>query len=192
MVKLDDGRVLRLSPRTAEENALKVGMSLDSEDIERLSVGGGRHIRDAAAALLSGRELTEGQLRDRLSERGYDGESIDGLIEDFTRWGLIDDRRYCELLAAYCSRKNMSRRAMENELYKRKVPRELWAEALEMLKPAADAIEELLEARLKGRGADPSAIDSAMRYLCGRGFDSREVRNALRNYREDLGEDDQL
>ena len=73
---------------------------------------------------------------------------------------------------------------MRDELFKRKVPRELWDEALEELPEQDDAVDRLLRSRL--RGADPedrTALKKATDALLRRGFSWEEIKTAVERYR---------
>lgn len=184
LVKLEDGRMLRVTPETAAEYSLAPEGELDEGLFEKLESGGGLRIEEVAAGMLSRRQMTVGQLGEKLTERGYTDEEIAALNEDFIRWGFLDDRRYCEQLADYCGGKNMSARGFANELYRRRVPRELWDYAISLLPTPEGAIDALLASRLRGRPMDKKTRDSAINYLRARGFAWDDIRAALERREE--------
>jgi regulatory protein len=79
--------------------------------------------------LLSRRELTSGQAREKLAARGADPDRTEELIESFTEAGYLDDRTYALLFAE--SRTEWGRRRISDELRRRGVDREFIREALE-------------------------------------------------------------
>ena len=126
----------------------------------------------AALAILAARSCSEGQLRDRLSAKGW---ADSGLVEDCIRrlkeLGYVNDALFARSYANYrVSSKPLGRARLARELAIKKVPRARVEEALDLV--FADAPEEMLidraiarRMRTHGRPADRAATKRLFDHL---------------------------
>ena len=186
---LSSGLTLRLPEGTAADFALFSGMELDEETLAALKGSAERlALREKAAALLSARMLSAGQLREKLTGRGGDA----ALAEETVRWaqrvGLVDDRQYAAALVWSCQRKGYGLYRIRDELYRRRVPRELWEEALSAMEDPAEVIDRFLEKRLDDP-EDRKQLKRASDALARRGFSWSQISEGLERARERLREE---
>ena len=73
-------------------------------------------IRDVAAKYLAYRSHTTWEMRKHLAEKGFDGESIDEVIDDFQTYGYLDDEKYCRQYFEYAFSKGKGKRKVFQEL----------------------------------------------------------------------------
>lgn len=184
LLQLDDGAFLRVTRDIAAEMGLCAGKTLSSSDIAALRAHGGVRADEAAAMILGRRACSVSELSKKLDDRGYTEEEIGAAVEKLSEYGLIDDTAYAAALTERAAAKNMSRRALLHELTRRGIDRDTALAAAEALPDAAEALDELLAARLRGVAPDRAACDKVYRYLAARGFSSADIRAALRRYAE--------
>jgi regulatory protein len=132
----------------------------------------------AALTILATRSCSEGQLRDRLSSRGW---AEAGLVEDCIRrlkeLGYVNDALFALSYANYrVSSKPLGRARLARELALKKVPRAKVDEALDLV--FAEAPEETLidraiakRMRTHGRPADRAAAKRMFDHLARLGFE---------------------
>ena len=132
--------------------------------------------------------LSAGLLREKLAARGASEEQA----EETVRWageiGLLNDRAYAAALVRYCQAKGFGVYRIRDELYRRRVPREYWEEALSELEDPAEAIDRFLEQRLKDP-TDRKQVKRASDALVRRGFSWNEVSEGIRRVRDRAGEE---
>jgi regulatory protein len=136
--------------------------------------------------LLARRELSEAQLRARLSRREFDPDDIDDAIRRLRRERALDDRRTalaCARTEVRVRQRGRARvvRQIEALGIARDIARAAVAEVFGELDEAA-LLEQALEKRLR-RGAslaDAAAARRIHRYLIGQGFEPSRVAALMR------------
>jgi regulatory protein len=84
------------------------------------------NIKSYAFKLLGIRSRSEGELRARLKDKGYDPGPIDEIIDHLKAIGLIDDRKTAESILRYCrERKMLGENGSKYYLKKRGIPDEI-------------------------------------------------------------------
>ena len=78
--------------------------------------------------------------------------------------------------------KGYGAKKIQDELYRRGVPRELWADALAQLDDPAETLDRLVAARLKGQEPTREALKKVSDHLARRGFRWQDISAALRRY----------
>ncbi len=124
---LDGKFAFSLEAEVAAKEGLKVEQMLSAEQIERLSSSD--HLQrcfSAAVHYLSYRPRSESELRERLYQRGFDGDSVETVITRLKVQGLVDDMAFSQFWKG--NRESFS-------------PRSQWLTKLELRrKGVADAI----------------------------------------------------
>ena len=143
----------------------------------------------AALKMLSGRELSERQVRRRLARRGYDEDSIDAAIARLTRDRSLDDERAARAIAhAETSFKKRGKLRVKQRLAAAGIAPAVAQRAIQDTFEAIDAdalMASALQKRLRGREriADDREFQRLYRYLIGQGFEPERVLALLRSHR---------
>jgi regulatory protein len=139
--------------------------------------------------MLARRELSEAQVRQRLTRQGHDEDTIDAVVDRLKAERAVDDAR----TAAAIARTELSVKRRGKVRVKRQI--ESAGIAASIAKRAADEafaevddlalLEAALARRLRGREqfADDREFQRAYRYLVTQGFEPDRVLNALRRRR---------
>ncbi len=109
-----------------------------------------------ALKILTDRDKTEKELRDKLAGLGYDDGAIDGAVEYVRSYGYIDDMRYAENYASY-RMESKSRMQLAMELRRRGVDEGVIESVFDRLYDGFDEsgqIIRLIEKKLKGKYPD--------------------------------------
>ena len=161
-VALEGGDTLRVSEGVVVSFALYGGMELEAEALTALRQAAAEAaLKERAGRLLTARMLSAGQLAEKLTAKGATQEQAARVV-------------------AWVTARGCGARKTRDELYRRRVPRELWDEALEGAADPAGAIDAFLEKRWKGeKPDDPKEWKRASDALARRGFSWEEIREAL-------------
>lgn len=139
----------------------------------------------AALTLLSRRELSEKQIRDRLGRKGYGEEEIDGAVARLKDERSIDDARVAQAIArSQVSIRRRGRLRVRREIEQAGIRGDAIAAALDT---AFDDIDEeaLLESALRKRLREDRPLEDdrefrrLYRYLSAQGFESDRILKAL-------------
>jgi len=140
-VSMDSGSALTLTLPVATEAGLREGQALSPAEIEGLKSADRLHLSlNAALRFLGPRPRSEGEIRVRLSRRGFDAVAIEQTIARLRERGLVDDAAFAQFWRE--NRENfrpLSRRLMGLELRRMGVDAETVAEATGGLDDEANA-----------------------------------------------------
>ena len=134
--------------------------------------------------ILSARAFGERELYERLVEKGEAEADAAETVAWLAELHVLDDAEYAAMLVRHYGAKGCGPRRIREELRRRKLPPELWDEALEQLPEQDGALDRLLRARLRGKdpAEDPAAVKKATAALLRRGFGWEEIKAALERY----------
>jgi regulatory protein len=133
-VFLDGKFAFSLGAEIAMKEGLKVGEELSSSQVEVLDRSDHFHrCLNAAARYLSYRPRSESELRQRLQQRGFDGDSVEAVIARLKEQGLVDDVAFAQFWKD--NRQSFS-------------PRSRWLTRLELRRKgvAGDVIDQVVNA----------------------------------------------
>jgi len=150
--------------------------------------------RNAALALLSRRNHSRFEIKQKLRRKGFAGEEIEAALQDLAGRGYLDDAKTASALVASRSRSGKGRGRLAAELAARGVSRADSEAALAGIDPA-DEEARLLAALEKRRrvlapGLTPAARSKKLfDHLVRRGFQPGAVLQALRKKGEPSDDD---
>lgn len=180
LVFLDDGSLIRLTENEVLLHRLHAGKELSRAECETLTdlsrLTAARHY---AAQIVSRTLVSRQELLSRLKRKGASEADAEAAAQWLEELGMLDDARCAETVVRHYQRKGYGRKKIESELFRRRIPRELWADALSALEDPAEELDRLVERRLRGRVPDEKELSRVQSYLLRRGFDWQQVREAL-------------
>lgn len=176
---LEGGEVLRLPEGTVADHALYQGMELDGDTLAALQAAASTALlREQAVAWLSRRPLSAGELKERLRAKGAtpdQGEEIAAWVQAL---GLLNELDYAKALVRHYQGKGYGLYKVKDELYRRKVPREYWEEALGEMETPDDTIDRFLAKRVTDP-TDRKQLKKASDALARRGFSWSQVAEGI-------------
>jgi regulatory protein len=140
----------------------------------------------AALTMLARRELSEAQIRQRLTKRGDTRNAIDEAVARLKAERAIDDERVAGAIArSETSLRKRGRRRVQQQIEAAGIDRSIAARAVDETFQELDADALLLASlakRLRGREriADDREFQRLFRYLSAQGFDSDRILAHLR------------
>lgn len=180
---------LRLPEGVIIDFALYQGKELEDDLWEELQTAAfAAGLREKAVSLLTGRLMSAGQLEEKLLARGGTPQQVEEIIRWAQTIGLLNDREYAKALARHYQTKGYGLYKIKDELYRRRVPREYWEEALAELEEPDEVIDRFVAAKLKDPG-DRKQVKKVSDALVRRGFSwsqvSAGIQRALQEWPED-------
>ncbi len=145
--------------------------------------------------MLSRRALSEGEIRLRLSAKGYADAQADDALGRLRELGLVDDRVLCSNLAlSYRDVRLLGPRRIAGALLMRRFPRDLVEEALRAAeRPEGELAAASAALGKKFPGGVPGGREGAAkayRFLSRRGFSPDTCRRAIRGPSFDIEEEE--
>ena len=187
-VVLEDGEELRSTLGVVTALRLYAGRELDAEGLEELRRESGRALaRERALTLVSQRQMSAKELRDKLRQKGIEPETADWCVDWLTERGLLDEASYAAAVVRHYAAKGYGAGRVRAELNRRGLSRELADEAMETMPDGQEKIDRLIAARLRDPG-DRDEVRKLSASLYRRGFSSEEIRSALRRFETEIEE----
>ena len=188
-VTLDDGEELQSTLGVVTALRLCVGRELDGEALEEFRTESVRALaREKALTMVSQRQMSARELRDKLRQKGVDPETAVWCADWLTERGLLDEAAYAAAVVRHYAAKGCGAGRVRAELARRGIPRSLAEEALEAMPETDDQLDRLIALKLRDPD-DREAVRKLSASLYRRGFSAEEIRSALRRYKADFEED---
>ena len=176
----EEGELLRITEAELLPFGIYPGAELSDEQVDALREAARRsETKLRAARMASSRMLSKKELTDRLRRKGADPDEAAEAAERMEELGAVNDSAYAGVVVRHYAAMGYGRGRVEQELYRRGIPKELWEEALAELPDSADAIDTFLRGKLKGRKPDRAELKRLSDALLRRGYSWNEIRPAL-------------
>ena len=136
--------------------------------------------------ILARREHSVAQIKRKLSQRGHDEQTTTEVVERLTESGFQSDTRFAETLARSRANQGYGPLRIRAELKEARVPDAEIRSAFDALE--CDFAELAVQARAKKFGDIPERGEGwqkQYRFLAARGFESDQIRAALKNEPEE-------
>jgi regulatory protein len=197
---LDSGEVFELAPGSVPANLPQVGESLSSPLLAEIKLAAERkQVARRLFAMLDRRLSPVSRLRQKLTDRGFSGRSVDQVLQQMAESDLYSDRHYAEAYCRDCLRtRTVGRRYLEKKLRDKGVDAALAAAVPAEILDAATEQELALaaaQARWRRQGTVPAgdqrrrAEARVIRYLVGRGFSPTTAIDACKQAARELEEE---
>ena len=183
-VKFDDGTVMRLYRQTVEDFLLYSGKEMDDEEAHKLRIAAGKmSAKMRAVRIVSASSVSKSDLEHRLIQKGESKEDAKQAVEWMTDLELLDDEKTAQQIVQRCVSKGYGRSRAKQALFEKRIPKELWEDALADYPEQTEKILAFLEAKL-GDNWDEKDLRRATDSLLRRGHSYQEIRRALQEYTE--------
>lgn len=185
-VRFDDGSSLMVLPSAMAELGLYPGMEIPEgamasvKDVCAKASAQERAVRIISAATVSKRELEK-----RLIQKGEREEDAKQAVQWLDDLKLLDDRQAAQQIVRSGAAKGYGAARIKQMLFEKRIPKEYWEEALQLLPPQDDAIDRFLQRRFRGMKPDKADCKRAADALMRRGHRWSDIRSALERYAPD-------
>lgn len=187
-VVFDTGDELLIDKDTAQENCIKQGVETDYETAAKLLYDSEyRRAKSRAVWYLDRSDATEKGMFDKLVTAGFDKKASAQVIARLAEVGLIDDRRFAENYAGRCKDANISKREAVRKMLAKGVPYDIASLAVqESDADENDQIKNLIDRKYRRKLEAERGTEKVYAALIRKGFSFSAVRNALKEYSEEL------
>ena len=181
-VEFSGGTVLKLPPSVIADLSLFTGRELDDAEYrqiceaEKKADARQRAVNIISATTVSGRELS-----DRLRRKGASEKDAAEAVQWLQELNLVDDTKTARQIVERGVRRGYGERRIRQMLFEKKIPRDLWDEALADVPPPEEPINEYLRANLSGT-PDRKECKRVSDALLRRGFGWSDIRSGLSRY----------
>ncbi len=183
-VFVDNEYAFSLDETDAVKLKVKVGTELSEADIKRLTMEGNfTKARDYAFSVLSHKMLTEKQLIDRLTEKGYDKAVSSEVVRELCSLGYINDEEYARLFLEHCKAKLWGKKKISYEMKQKGLSDETIALCLESFceEDIENEIVRVIRQKYQGSDLCDFKVKSRItRFLASRGFDFAFIDKCIR------------
>ncbi len=170
---------MRLYRQTVEDFGLYPGMEMTDDEYKKLRTAAGQmSAKMRAVRIVSASSVSKRDLEQRLIQKGEDPKQAKEAVQWMSDLDLLDDRKTAEQIVHRCISKGYGLARAKQALYEKRIPKELWDEALADYPDQLDAIVSYLRSHLSDEPEDKElrkAIDALLR----RGHNYSQIRKAL-------------
>ncbi|MBQ3089104.1 MAG: regulatory protein RecX [Oscillospiraceae bacterium] len=187
LVFLDTGAMLKVGQGELLDFGLRPGLVLEGNDFDRLlSSSLDTQAKARAARMIGARPLSKTELVSRLVKKGEGEAQAQKAADWLEELGAVNDAEYARTIVRHYDHMGYGPQKIREELYRRKVPREYWEEAMEEMRPGLEAAEAFLAGKLRYREVTEKELQRQMNALRRRGFGWDVIREAIRPYERQL------
>ena len=180
-VTFSDGSVMRLYRRTIEDFGLYVGLELTDEEMAKLHCAAEKmSAKMRAVRIVAASNVSKTDLEQRLIRKGEKMESAREAVQWMEDLNLVDDAETARQLVQQCVRKGYGVARAKQALYEKRIPKDLWEDALADYPDMTDTIAAYLRTHLqdsKDQKQQKKVVDALLR----RGHSYSQISRALRS-----------
>ena len=178
-LRFDDGSSMRLYRQTVEDFGLYAGLELSEEALSELRRAAGKmSAKMRAVRIVSASSVSKRDLEQRLVHKGEDALDAKQAVEWMEGLNLLDDRATAEQVVRSSAAKGYGLSRAKQALYEKRIPKDLWEEALADFPDQSEKIEQFLRSRLDSR-SDQRQVKRAVDALIRRGHSYGSIRKVL-------------
>ncbi len=185
---LENGEEIRSTLSAITDCRLYAGKDLDAEALEQVRHCSMQAIsRETALQMVSRRQMSQKELRDKLLHKGADEETAEYCAQWLTERGFINDENYSKAIVRHYAAKGYGKSRIKGELIKRGIDRDLMESALEEMPQQDEKIIKYISARLKNPN-DRDEVKKLSAALYRRGYSFQEIRRAFESLDAEIEE----
>lgn len=182
-VRFDDGSSLMVLPAAMAELGLYQGMELPDGAMESIKDTCAKaSAKERAVRIISASTVSKRELEKRLIQKGEREEDAKQAVQWLDDLRLLDDAQAAQQIVRSGAAKGYGAARIKQMLFEKRIPKEYWDDALELLPPQDDAIDSFLQRRFRGKQPDRAECKRATDALLRRGHSWSDIRRALERY----------
>jgi len=190
-VRFDDGSSLMVLPSAMAELGLYQGMEIPDGAMDSIKDTCAKaSARERAVRIISAAPVSKRELEKRLIQKGEREEDAQQAVQWLEELKLLDDQQAAQQIVRNGAAKGYGAARIKQMLFEKRIPKEYWDAALELLPPQDDAIDAFLQRRFRGKMPDRAECKRAADALARRGHSWSDIRSALERYAPDENFDD--
>jgi len=185
-LRFEDDSTMLVLPSVIAELGLYEGIEIPDAAMESvLATAAEASTKERAVRIIAATPVTQRELYHRLVQKGESEENAQKAIDWLLELRLLDDRAVACSVVRSGIAKGYGEARIKQMLFEKRVPKELWQEALEQIPPQDDAIDSFLQKRFRGKIPDRAECRRATDALLRRGHRWSDIKSALGRYAPD-------
>ena len=179
----DNDKTLSVFPSVIAQLGLYVGMEIPDAAMDSLlETCAEASARERAVRIVSATAVTKGELLNRLLQKGEQEDHAQAAVQWLEELNLLDDRKVAAQIVSSGVAKGYGVARIRQMLYEKRVPRNLWEDALAEIPEQDDAIDAFLRRRFHGQAPDQKELKRVTDALLRRGHSWSDIRRGLARY----------
>lgn len=171
LLYLDTGALVKVGQQELLDFGLRPGLELEGETLSRLLASSEDTAAKARAAKMIGaRPLSKRELTDRLVSKGEGAAAAQKAADWLEDLGAVNDAEYAKTVVRHYDRMGYGPQKLREELFRRKIPKDCWEEALREARPQREVMAEFLAAKFRYRAVTEKELQRQAAALRRRGF----------------------
>ena len=189
---LSDGTVIKTQDYVIADLGLYPGAELDEEKLLELQRAVGlASAKNRAVRIISASGVSARELERRLTQKGETPQDAKAAVNWLSELELLDDAKTADQLVRSAIQKGYGKARIRQILYEKRIPEELWEDAMAQIPEMDEAVDHFLNQRLKGREPDQKELKLTIDALLRRGHSWSDIRSGLRRYSASLDLEEQ-
>lgn len=190
MLQLEDGSFLQVGKNQMADFALYAGRELSEAELEALRRAERQdRFQSYAIRALMDTPMSRRKLVEHLRRKECPEAEAQAIAQRMAELGILNEAWYAAEVARQYAARGYGPRRVQDELYRRGVPREYWGEALQAVEDWQEGLNAILRKKLGGTLPDPKALKRVSDALARRGYAWRDINAALRRYGAEIEEE---
>ena len=154
-VHFDNGSSLLIFPSVIAEYGIYSGMELPEAALVSLrESNAAASAKDRAVRIVSATSISKNELEKRLIQKGEKEEDAKQAVAWLEELKLLDDKQVAQQIVRNGLSRGYGAARIRQMLYEKRIPKELWEDALSDLPAQDDAIDAFLQKRFHGKKPD--------------------------------------
>lgn len=184
-IYIDGEFALKLDTETVLSERIKPGQEIDDDMLSALiKASDARRAKEKALWLISYRDHSEGELRQKLS-KDFGEEAVDKAILRLMELGLINDESFAKKYAESLSHKHLSQRQIKQKLRLKGIDKDLTSETVEDLElDEKEEIRALINKKYIRKLSDEADLRRTVAALQRRGFAYSDIKSVINEFAE--------
>lgn len=184
-VYIDGEFALKLDTETLITERVKVGAEIDDDELlELIKKSDARRAKEKALWLISYRDHSEGELRQKLS-KDYGEEAVDAAVSKLSDLGFINDESFAKRYAESLTSKHLSSRQINQKLRQKGLDRDLCSDTIEGLQlDEKEEIRALINKKYLKKLQTQDDLRRTVAALQRRGFSYGDIRSVINEFTE--------
>ncbi|MCD8047209.1 MAG: recombination regulator RecX [Clostridiales bacterium] len=180
LVFLGTGALIKVGEQELLDFGLRPSLELEGETLQRLIASSeDTSARERAARMIGARPLSKAELVDKLVAKGEGRPQAERAADRLEELGALNDGEYAKTVVRHYDRMGYGPQKLREELYRRKIPRDCWADALAEARPEEEAAADYLASKCRGAASDPRSYQRQTNALRRRGFSWQAIRSVM-------------
>jgi regulatory protein len=190
LLYLSDETVQKVTENEVVRFGLTPGRELDPDTLaQAVAAGNLSNAKALAAKFVGARPLSRRELLKKLADKGISPEDAQAATDWLEDIGGLDEAAYAAAIVRHYSQRGCGGRKIQEELYRRGIPKDLWEDAMEEAAPPEEGIDRFIRSKLRGKPLDDREKKRICDGLLRRGYSWSQVREGLNRFGGQVYED---